>query len=141
MCWGAAGLARCKRFNMPRSREFRREPCKSHGFVFFLGGGGREVHFVLNLESVGGSRVRGWEKESEGLPFPAGFFVIFNHMPVKKVQTQHFFPGRALLHDLLTNEAKNKSKTFCVTRLRTLVHFILRGRHGRPHSGATTEAW
>ena len=44
--------------------------------LFFLGGG----HCVLNIESIGGSRIGDWEEEGEGLPFPVVFFVIFNHI-------------------------------------------------------------
>lgn len=38
------------------------------------------MHCVLNIESIGGSQIRDWEEEGEGLPFPVMFFVVFNHI-------------------------------------------------------------
>lgn len=44
------------------------------GFFFFWVGEGGVT--LLNIESIGGSQIRDWEEEGEGLPFPVVFFVV-----------------------------------------------------------------
>ena len=58
--------------------EMKELYCKDSGVLketrfragFFFGGGwGKGGVTLLNIESIGGSQIRDWEEEGEGLPF------------------------------------------------------------------------
>jgi hypothetical protein len=81
--------------------QFRKEPLESHGSVPSLSLSPPVLLSGLNIESIGGSRPRDWEKEGEGLPLPVVLFDVFCHVvyDMQKAPTQHFSPVRAFLPD------------------------------------------